>query len=53
MIIEKRDGRSTSLVRLRPEGFLRGEFGSREDVPLQTDNVSFQLRILEAEDRVR
>lgn len=37
MTIEKRDGRSTSLVTVRIAGFLRGEFGSREDVPLQMD----------------
>lgn len=37
MTTEKRDGRSTSLVTVRIAGFLKGEFGSREDVPLQMD----------------
>lgn len=40
MTSEKRDGRWTSLVAVQIEGFSIGEFGSREDVPLQTGNDS-------------
>jgi hypothetical protein len=45
MTIEKRDERWTSLVAVRIEGFLRGVFGSREDVPLRMETIRFSCML--------